>query len=149
MAFTRYHDDPIRIMKHLQESTDQGVYHMQVPGNGDKMAFVADPQMRLQKWGANRHMNFTQVESELWGMQHKLTRDCDQQIRVNEFPLLYSTTKDEVTKQSRILVPAWELRSVEQNRWDPVEQDLQAHAMIPFQHNANARRKALDNYRGV
>ena len=36
MSFTRFHDDECRIMKQLQESTDIGSYHLNVPGNGDK-----------------------------------------------------------------------------------------------------------------
>ena len=33
MSFTRFHDDPARIQKQLQESTDQGNYMINVPGN--------------------------------------------------------------------------------------------------------------------
>ena len=68
MAFTRFHDDAARVMKHLQESTDQGLYHINTPGNGTQMPFVADPHVRLQKCGANRHANFVLLESELFGI---------------------------------------------------------------------------------
>jgi hypothetical protein len=136
-------------MKQLQEFTDPGVYTLQVPGNGEKMAYVADPQMRLQRWGANRHNNFVQVESELWGMQHKLTRDCTQGIHVNAFPIRYETEKGEVTAQSRTLNPAWELRSEEKTRWDPTQQDYQKHVLIPFQNNNETRQSARDTFRSV
>ena len=36
MAFTRFHDDPCRINKQLQESTGTGRYMLNVPGNGEK-----------------------------------------------------------------------------------------------------------------
>ena len=36
MSFTRFHDDPCRMLKQLQESTDIGFYHLNVPGNGEK-----------------------------------------------------------------------------------------------------------------
>ena len=111
MAFTRYHDDPLRIMKQLQEFTGPGVYGLQVPGNGERMAFVADPQLRLQKWGANRHLNFVQVESELWGMQHRLTnRDCTPSGEVTSAnPVQYPSDKSEVTAQPRTVTPSIDL----------------------------------------
>lgn len=147
MAFTRYHDDPLRIMKQLQESTDIGVYTMQVPGNGERMPFVADPQMRLQKWGANRHNNFVQVESDLFNMQHKLTRDCPRSSEVNSFPLRYPTEKKEVTSQSRTVAPAWEIRSVEHPRWEELREDYQARALIPFAHSDETRFSIRDNFK--
>ena len=151
MAFTRYHDDPLRIMKQLQEFTGPGVYGLQVPGNGERMSFVADPQLRLQKWGANRHLNFVQVESELWGMQHRLTnRDCTPSGEVTSAnPVQYPSDKSEVTAQPRTVTPAWEVRSVAQPRWDILQEDVQAHAMIPFQNNNETRLSVRDNFKSV
>ena len=34
MAFTRFHDDPCRIQKYLEETTNIGNYGISVPGNG-------------------------------------------------------------------------------------------------------------------
>ena len=45
MAFTRFHDDPARIQKQLQQQTDQGRWAIDVPGNGDKPCFMLDPQI--------------------------------------------------------------------------------------------------------
>ena len=59
MSFTRFHDDPCRITKQQQESTDQGKWILNVPGNGDKPCFMIDPSIRLQKWGANLLTNTT------------------------------------------------------------------------------------------
>jgi len=146
MAFTRYHDDPLRIMKQLQESTDQGLYGMNVPGNGTNLPFLNDPQVRLQKWGANRHNRFVQIESELWGMQHTLTRDCTESIDVKAYPKQYPTEKKEVTAQSRTLTPAWEVRSVAVPRWEKPFEDPQAHILIPFPYNGNSRQKARDQW---
>ena len=63
MAFTRFHDDPDRIMKQLQESTDQGMYQLNQPGNGDRPHYIKDPSIILQKWGANLHKDKVGVES--------------------------------------------------------------------------------------
>ena len=57
MAFTRFHDDPDRIRKELQQSTDPGRWIMNVPGNGESPCFVDDPYIRIQKWGANLRTN--------------------------------------------------------------------------------------------
>mgnify|MGYP003350318092 CR=1 FL=1 len=57
MAFTRFHDDPARIQKQLQQQTDQGRWVIDVPGNGDKPCFMLDPQIIPQKWGGNLFHN--------------------------------------------------------------------------------------------
>jgi len=51
MAFTRFHDDPCRIQKALQESTGPGRYSIDVPGNGISPSYMEDPYIRLQKMG--------------------------------------------------------------------------------------------------
>jgi len=52
MAFTRFHDDPARISKQLQQQTDQERWYLDTPGNGDKPCFMLDPQIIPQKWEA-------------------------------------------------------------------------------------------------
>ena len=48
MSFTRFHDDPCRVRKELQESTGPGKYMLNVPGNGAYPSYIVDPQVRLQ-----------------------------------------------------------------------------------------------------
>ena len=50
MAFTRFHDDEARIIKQLQQQTDQERWYLDVPGSGDKPCFMLDPQIIPQKW---------------------------------------------------------------------------------------------------
>lgn len=138
MAFTRFHDDPCRVMKHLQETTDQGLYYFSVPGNGIHLPFVADPHIRLQKWGANRHTNLVLVESELFGIHNRLTRDCSGN-QVSSFPQQYQTYSKEITSQPRSTMPAWEVRSVPQPRFETLHMDPQEHALIPFRINTETR----------
>ena len=76
MAFTRYHDDECRIEKQLQESTDQGRYMLNVPGNGVNMPFIDDPHIRMQYWGANLTNNTVNLESDLRGLTRRINRDC-------------------------------------------------------------------------
>ena len=49
MAETRFNSDPCRISKKLQQMTDQGRYIMNMPGNGEHPAYMADPQIIIWK----------------------------------------------------------------------------------------------------
>jgi len=49
MSFTRFHDDPARIRKHVEDSTYAERYHLNTPGNGSEMPLQMDPQIRLQQ----------------------------------------------------------------------------------------------------
>ena len=84
MSFTRFHDDPCRIQKQLQESTGLGRYMLNVPGNGDKPCFMEDPYIRMQKWGANLMTNPINLESDLLGLTRNSNRDC---LSENEYTL--------------------------------------------------------------
>jgi len=109
MAFTRFHDDPCRIMKRLQESTDAALYAYNVPGPGDSLPFVEDPHVRLQLWGANRVADAVRLESALRGLGRPLSRTQAPTTlvpRVQHFPSL----KTEITSAPRADAPAWQVR---------------------------------------
>ena len=80
MAFTRFNYDPCRTAKLLQESTGPGRYMLNVPGPGCKPCFFEDPEIRLQKWGANlRYVpggTPIDIDSDLIGITRKNTNDC-------------------------------------------------------------------------
>ena len=112
MAFTRFHDDPFRVQKWLQETTDVGLYYLNTPGNGDAPAFVEDPHLRLQGWGANRVANHIAAEGYLLGLDQRLSKAPVYQsfAKVNR---QYPSEKVEVTGESRATDPAWTLRDAE------------------------------------
>ena len=124
MSFTRFNDDPCRINKQLQESTDPGRYMLNVPGNGDKPCFMEDPYIRLQKWGANLHTNTINLESELMGLSinknnRNNNRDCIDKNQhnldnVNNKAINYPNCNP-ITEQSRVTNPVWLYRDLEQN----------------------------------
>ena len=89
MSFTRFHDDPCRIKKQLQESTGIGKYMLNVPGTGDKPCFMEDPYIRLKQWGANLRTNTINLESDLIGLSRPNTKDCidKKYIKKGENPL--------------------------------------------------------------
>ena len=76
MAFTRFCYDDCRVNKQLQELTGLGRYMLNVPGNGDKPAYMEDPYIRLQKWDSNLMTNTVNLESDLMGLTRSANRDC-------------------------------------------------------------------------
>jgi len=127
MAFTRFHDDPCRKIKQAQELTGPGRWQLDVPGNGDNMPFMLDPQIRAQKWGANLYTDFTDVSSSLLGIDRRISRDClgkDEYNKNKSFlpfsnprPMSYPTNDTLTTEQSRAILPAWTFRDLEQVDW--------------------------------
>ena len=143
MAFTRFHDDPCRINKQLQESTGLGRYMLNVPGNGSKPLYMDDPFIRMQKWGGNLMTNTINLESDLFGLSRNMNRD---DIKTNEYTLhSVKTQKQEYqsvnpyTDQSRATHPAWEYRDLEQTKNYILPLDPQENTCITFQNNLSTR----------
>ena len=124
MSFTRFHDDPCRVAKQLQQSTDVGRWILNVPGNGDKPQYMADPQIRIQGWGANLMTNCINLESELRGVNRPLNKDClgvdnytSAKYQTNSQQVQYPTNTSMYTEESRTIMPAWTARDLEQVDW--------------------------------
>jgi hypothetical protein len=122
MAFTRFHDDPNRIKKQLQESSYLGRYMLNMPGNGVDLPFPEDPQIRLQGWGANLRTNTINLESDLLGLTRPLNRDLEgiNNYDLNSTPtsnVNYKTTEPFV-QESRATHPAWMYKDLDHTRWE-------------------------------
>lgn len=148
MAFTRFHDDPARITKQLQQQTDQERWYLDVPGNGDKPCFMLDPQIIPQKWGGNLWTHCTDIQSSLLGIDRQLNRDCLAINGINKYkrqtvhasPIDYPICdKFLTTEQSRTIMPAWTARDLTQNHAYILPSDPQAHTEMPFQNYASTR----------
>ena len=141
MAFTRFHDDPCRIAKQLQESTDQGSYYLNVPGNGNAPEYFNDTHIQLQKWGGNLNLNPINLESDLRGLTRKLTRDhvsknSHNTNKINQEVKTYPINNTG-TNQSRASHPAWMFRDLKQMRYDILFLDPQENVCYPFENNLN------------
>ena len=149
MSFTRFHDDPCRIKKQLQESTGQGRYMVNKPGWGDKPCFMADPYVRMGQWGANLRTDTTNLESDLMGLTRTLTKDCEinnyKKSEVDSKKIEYPTCNP-FTEQSRVTDPAWWYRDLEQVNWSILPLNPQENTCIPFQNNLNTRTLEKDNF---
>jgi len=151
MAFTRFHDDPARIQKSLEESTFISHYQLNAPGPGDENPFLEDPNIRLQRWGANLHRNTVELESDFRGLTRPLNRDL---ILENNY-LRHSITAPLVTnygisqpfvEESRATHPAWTYRENITERWEEPWINPQSGLEKPFQSNIQTRILEKDNF---
>jgi len=151
MAFTRFHDDPCRVEKQLQQSTGPGRWILNVPGNGDKPEYMADPQIRIQTWGGNLMTNCFDLESELRGVNRRANKDClgkDEFTRFNVPTQRVSYPSNSVlyTEESRTIMPAWTARDLEQVNWGILPLNPQENTCFPFENNLNTRILEKDNF---
>lgn len=151
MAFTRFHDDPCRITKQLQESTAPGKWNINTPGNGLDPGFMEDPQLRLQKWGANTRTNIIDVQSDLMGLTRNLNRDCVrnnmyEQYEAQSEKMNFKSHKPFVD-ETRATHPAWMYRDLEQTKYAILPLDPQEHVCMPFQNNLDTRILEKDNWK--
>jgi len=144
MANTRFFYDPCRTKKHLQQATGPGRYMLNVPGNGADPCYIEDPQIIIQKWGANLRTNTINLESDLMGVNRKVSRDClgkdnYQSYNVPNSAIEYPTCNNLFTEQSRAIMPAWTARDLEQVDWYTLPLNPQENTCFPFQNNLNTR----------
>ena len=151
MAFTRFKYDNCRTKKALQQASDPGRYIINVPGNGTHPCYVEDPQILLQKWGANLRTNTINLESDLLGINRQLGRDClgkdnYKSYNVPNKPIEYPTCKTNFTGESRTTNPAWWYREKEQTDWYYPPLNPQVNTCLPFLNNLNTRILEKDYY---
>ena len=145
MAFTRFHDDPARISKRLEESTYTGRYQLDRPGPGVDMPFFEEPRQRLQYWGANIQNNSIALESDLRGMTRKYHRrdpletNDYQKHAVQTQPLALYSVAQPYVEDTRASHPAWMYRVFEPARWETPFLNPQATIETPFSQNIQTR----------
>jgi hypothetical protein len=143
MSFTRFHDDPARILKQSEESSYAGKYALNTPGPGSQLPFLEDPQLRLQTWGANLMDNAVNLESDLRGLTRRLNHD---QIELNEYKSMatggrsvYYPSSPAFVDESRATHPAWMYRNMEIDRWEEPWLNPQAGLEKKFHDNIQTR----------
>lgn len=151
MSFTRFHDDPVRIAKQVEQSSFAGKYALNTPGPGNFLPYLEDPQMRLQKWGGNIMNNTVNLESDLRGMTRKINRDDIEQNDYKLFatggkPVQFPASDFNFVSESRATHPAWEYRTVQQSRWEYPWLNPQANLEKKFQDNIQTRILEKDYY---
>lgn len=144
MACTRFNYDSCRTKKNLQQSTDPGRYILNVPGNGSNPCYIEDPQIIIQKWGANLRTNTINLESEMLGVNRSINKDClgkdnYQNYNVHNEAIKYPTCRNLYTEQSRAIMPAWTARDLEQVDWYYPPLNPQENTCLPFENNLSTR----------
>jgi hypothetical protein len=152
MACTRFSSDECRVKKQLQQMTDPSRFILNVPGNGSNLDYIEDPHIRIQKWGANLQTNGIDIENNLFGIDRTINRDClnfneYQNYNVNSNKVQYASNKKLTTEQSRVILPAWTARDLEQNNFDWLHKNPQENVCIPFHNNLSTRILVKDNYK--
>ena len=152
MSFTRFHDDPSRIAKQLEESTASGKYILNTPGNGEKPYYMEDPYVRMQLWGANLRTNPIEIDNDLKGLTRPLNRDC---LKENNY-ISHTANSQSVeypsfgmmTEQPRATMPAWTLRGIntEQFSQNYLFFNPQSHVETPFSTNIASRISEKDEF---
>ena len=145
MSFTRAFDDRERVRDSLHRMTAQGCYGIGVPGNGTRPTYVADPHIRLQKWGANLRTGCGDIDNAMKGLGIPLTRDCTNQIETmpKGQSIEYGSTGN-WTDESRATNPAWWYRTVNRNRNEFPLVDPQYNAENRMWHATSSRDQARD-----
>lgn len=150
MAFTRFKDDPARISKQLQQQTDIGRWHMNVPGPGDKLPFMADSHILAQKWGGNIDKNVVDIQSTLLGLNKKINKDDVNQKQFQRqnlysIPMNYPIhTNFLTTEQSRAIMPAWTAKDLQQNHSYILSENPQEHIEMPFNNYMSTAAESGD-----
>ena len=144
MANTRFNYDPCRTIKSVQQSTGPGRWIMDVPGNGSHPCYIEDPQIIIQKWGGNLRTNTINLESDLLGVNRQLSRDClgkdnYKSYNVPNEPISYPVCNNLYTEQSRVIMPAWTARDLEQVDWYYLPLNPQENTCYPFENNISTR----------
>jgi hypothetical protein len=150
MSYTRFSSDPARIKKQLEETTFTSRYMLDTPGPGMDLNFMEDPQIRMQRFGANLCENTTSLESDLLGLTRRYNRDL---VDVNDFkkyavvaPSMNWGVSKPYTDESRASCPAWMYRTVENNRWEFPILNPQNGLEKNFNENIQTRILEKDNY---
>jgi len=152
MASTRFGYDIARKEDQLRQSTTPCDYIINAPGNGTAPAYMEDPHIRLQKWGANLANNVVTIEGSLRGLGQQTGSDCLGKDEYNRSApavetSIFPSNTTLTTDQPRASNPAWELRDQATTQHGaPTFVDPQSNIFQPFRMNVSTRILEKDHY---
>jgi hypothetical protein len=144
MAQASIRSDEARIEKELEMSTYEGRYMLNVGGPGLDVPYFEDPQIRLQKNGANLRSNTIGVENDLMCRNRRISRDyindTYKSMSAKSEPVQYKN-KNSFVLESRASHPAWSYRGidVEYTRFENPWLNPQANLEKDFNDNIQTR----------
>jgi hypothetical protein len=133
---------------------------MNVPGNSSQLSggmpeYIADPNIRIQKWGGALRTNAFDIETSLRNGDHRLIgphgqsgKDEYQKYMPSSQPIQYATNTSLTVDRVQELDPAWNLRGVDNQRWDIPMFDprKKSNHNISFQTMVDTRSDVKDSY---
>ena len=150
MSQTSFRSDPARVTKEMEMSTYSARYYLDMPGWGMDLPLMADPNIRLQGWGANLRNNSLAISSELRGATRPLTRD--DVIFKSKVPMsiepIYAN-KDPFVEESRASHPAYTYRGMDSQYTrfeEPWLNPQNFDTNRPFTDNISSRILAKDHH---
>jgi hypothetical protein len=152
-AMTRYKYDVAKMTELNEIATSPGRYALGVPNAYGNAAYVANPTIRMQKWGASHDMSSTKtdVESDLRNLARPVTRTVCGQYQPEEgmaraARLTPMPEADFPRTYERLVDPACNVKGVGVNRWQWLCQDPQENVLLPFEHGINTQLASRDGY---
>jgi hypothetical protein len=152
-ALTRYRHDLPKMVENNEITTGPGRYRLAPPNAYGNAAFVPDPTIRMQRWGASHDMTSTKtdVESDLWNISRPTTKTACGQYSPEQGAavagrLTAMPEADFPMTHARLVDPPCTLRASGWNRWTWLCQDPQANAMMPFESGVDSRHSSKDDY---
>lgn len=148
-AMTRYRHDAAKMIENNEIATGPGRYMLEAPFRYGNAAFIAEPTVLNQKWGAAHDMNSTKtaVESDLTNRGRPSARTlCGQWQPTAPNQLTPMPEVNWPRNWERLTDPASTLRGTGWNRWEWLCQNPQENVMIPFEHGVESRLAAKDGY---
>ena len=156
MAFSNIFYDKERVKEKIESDYDNLKYMVNEPGNGKQPFYIEDPQIRLQKFGANISDNMVDINSALIGLNKTLCRDTSipnngrngnsEPFNDTYYKHLFPNYKDAITDETRASLPAWMLRGSENTEWAYLHENPQDHTIPRFANNISSRILEKDNY---
>lgn len=142
---SRISNDTSRLRKKNEISTFGGRYQLNAPGPGIEVKYNADPQLRLQKFGANLMTNMIGIEDDLMCRTKIISRDyleIDNYKKTNIISKKIEYGEDTThVLESRTDLPAWTFRENDQyfDRFEHLWINPQNSVEKSFNHNIQTR----------
>jgi hypothetical protein len=146
-SMTRYKYDIGKMVENNEITTGPGRYALGLPNHFGNAAFITDPTIRMQKWGASHDMSSTKtdVESDLRNLSRPSTKSsCGHETTARTLTPMTEASFPQT--HARLVDPPCTLRGTGWNRWEWLCQNPQENVMMPFEWGVQSRYAAKDGY---
>lgn len=147
-AMTRYRYDIGKMAENNEISTGPGRWALGVPYHYANAAFIPEPTIRMQRWGAAHDMSSTKtdVESDLLNLGRPTTRSACGQYSPEQGRRTLTPMPETAFPRTyeRLVDPPCTLRGSGWNRWEWLCQNPQEGVMMPFEWSVDSRHAAKD-----